>query len=84
MMFKALIGPVGFDVTLKNIISPSEVLSLADCIARGFKVFDQMSPNGCSKVYTVEVPFTDRVVGQRVSLTLNVGNEMHFLFNFVS
>ncbi|KAJ4920216.1 hypothetical protein JOQ06_027604 [Pogonophryne albipinna] len=65
MMFKVLIGPVGFDVMLKNISSPSEVLSLADSIARGFKVFDNMSPNGCSKVYTVEVPFTDRVVGQR-------------------
>ncbi|KAF3850004.1 hypothetical protein F7725_019723 [Dissostichus mawsoni] len=37
MMFKALIGPVGFDVMLKNISSPSEVLSLADCIAEALK-----------------------------------------------
>ncbi|XP_033991606.1 uncharacterized protein LOC117487051 [Trematomus bernacchii] len=82
MMFKALIGPVGFDVTLKNISSPSEVLSLADCIARGFKVFDQMSPNGCSKVYTVEVPFTDRVVGQRKEMGVTIYN-LHLTFGFL-
>ncbi|KAL3052362.1 hypothetical protein OYC64_004999 [Pagothenia borchgrevinki] len=82
MMFKALIGPVGFDVTLKNIISPSEVLSLADCIARGFKVFDQMSPNGCSKVYTVEVPFTDRVVGQRKEMGVTMYT-LHLTFGFL-
>ncbi|KAK5884328.1 hypothetical protein CesoFtcFv8_018163 [Champsocephalus esox] len=82
MMFKALIGPVGFDVMLKNISSPSEVLSLADCIARGFTVFDQMSPNGCSKVYTVEVPFTDRVVGQRKEMGVTIYN-LHLTFGFL-
>ncbi|KAI9543991.1 hypothetical protein NQZ68_005040 [Dissostichus eleginoides] len=82
MMFKALIGPVGFDVMLKNISSPSEVLSLADCIARGFKVFDQMSPNGCSKVYIVEVPFTDRVVGQRKEMGVTIYN-LHLTFGFL-
>ncbi|XP_071058048.1 uncharacterized protein [Pseudochaenichthys georgianus] len=82
MMFKALIGPVGYDVMLKNISSPSEVLSLADCIARGFKVFDQMSPNGCSKVYTVEVPFTDRVVGQRKEMGVTIYN-LHLTFGFL-
>ncbi|XP_034086545.1 uncharacterized protein LOC117555698 [Gymnodraco acuticeps] len=82
MMFKALIGPMGFDVMLKNISSPSEVLSLADCIARGFKVFDQMSPNGCSKVYTVEVPFTDRVVGQRKEIGVTIYN-LHLTFGFL-
>ncbi|XP_034086546.1 uncharacterized protein LOC117555699 [Gymnodraco acuticeps] len=82
MMFKVLIGLVGFDVMLKNISSPSEVLSLADCIARGFKVFDQMSPNGCSKVYTVEVPFTDRVVGQRKEMGVTI-YILHLTFGFL-
>ncbi|XP_033948044.1 uncharacterized protein [Pseudochaenichthys georgianus] len=82
MMFKVLIGPVGFDVMLKNISSPSEVLSLADCIARGFQVFDQMSPNGCSKVYTVEVPFTDRVVGQRKEMGVTIYT-LHLTFGFL-
>nr|ANO39570.1 zona pellucida protein ZPAX2 isoform 1 [Chionodraco hamatus] len=82
MMFKVLIGPVGFDVMLKNISFPSEVLSLADCIARGFQVFDQMSPNGCSKVYTVEVPFTDRVVGQRKEMGVTIYT-LHLTFGFL-
>ncbi|KAK5880644.1 hypothetical protein CesoFtcFv8_023648 [Champsocephalus esox] len=81
-MFKALIGLVGFDVMLKNISSPSEVLSLADCIGRGFKVFDLMSPNGCSKVYTVEVPFTDRVVGQRKEMGVTIYT-LHLTFGFL-
>ncbi|KAI4818965.1 hypothetical protein KUCAC02_004252 [Chaenocephalus aceratus] len=81
MMFKVLIGPVGFDVMLKNISFPFEVLSLADCIARGFHVFDQMSPNGCSKVYTVEVPFTDRVIGRKeMGVTIYT---LHLTFGFL-
>ncbi|KAK5903404.1 hypothetical protein CgunFtcFv8_007187 [Champsocephalus gunnari] len=82
MMFKALIGPVGFDVMLKNIRSPYEVLSLADCFARGFKVFDNMSPNGCSKVYTVEVPFTDRVVGQMKEMGVTIYT-LYLTFGFL-
>ncbi|KAK5930057.1 hypothetical protein CesoFtcFv8_000256 [Champsocephalus esox] len=82
MTFKALIWLVGFDVMLKNISSPSEVLSLADCFARGFKVFDQMSPNGCSKIYTVEVPFTDRVVGQRKEMGVTIYT-LHLTFGFL-
>ncbi|KAI4800590.1 hypothetical protein KUCAC02_009584 [Chaenocephalus aceratus] len=83
MMFKALIGPVGFDVMLKNIRSPYEVLSLADCFARGFKVFDNMSPNGCSKVYTVEVPFTDRVVGQMKEMGVTIYT-LYLTFGFLA
>ncbi|KAJ4920226.1 hypothetical protein JOQ06_027614 [Pogonophryne albipinna] len=82
MMFKAFIGPVGFDVMLKNIRSPYEVLSLADCFARGFKVFDNMSPNGCSKVYTVEVPFTDRVVGQMKEMGVTIYT-LYLTFGFL-
>ncbi|XP_071058120.1 uncharacterized protein [Pseudochaenichthys georgianus] len=82
MMFKVLIGPVGYDVMLKNIRSPYEVLSLADCFARGFKVFDNMSPNGCSKVYTVEVPFTDRVVGQMKEMGVTIYT-LYLTFGFL-
>ncbi|KAI4816855.1 hypothetical protein KUCAC02_009156 [Chaenocephalus aceratus] len=82
MMFKASIGPVGYDVMLKNIRSPYEVLSLADCFARGFKVFDNMSPNGCSKVYTVEVPFTDRVVGQMKEMGVTIYT-LYLTFGFL-
>ncbi|XP_029281423.1 uncharacterized protein LOC115003673 [Cottoperca gobio] len=61
-LFKVLLGPFGSDVSLMNISFPSEVLSVADCNARGFKVLEHMSPNNNSKVFTLEVPFTDRVV----------------------
>lgn len=84
-IFKVLLGPFGSDVALMNITFPSEVLSVADCHVRGFNVLEHASPNGSSKVFTLEVPFTDRVVLQMVSFTLNLGNEMQknklFCFN---
>ncbi|KAI3363711.1 hypothetical protein L3Q82_001327 [Scortum barcoo] len=58
-LFKVLVGPFGSDVALMNITFPSEVLSLADCNIRGFNVLEHMSLNSSSKVFTVEVPFTD-------------------------
>lgn len=70
-MFKVLLGPVGSDVALMNIAFPSEVLSVADCNLRGFNVLEHMSPNSSTKVFTLNVPFTDRVVLQMVSFTLN-------------
>lgn len=66
-MFKVLLGPFGSDVALMNISFPYEVLSVADCIARGFTVLEHMSPNSSSKVFMLEVPFTDPVVSQTVS-----------------
>lgn len=72
-LFKVLLGPFGSDVALMNITFPSEVLSVADCNIRAFNVLEHMSPNSSSKVFTLEVPFTDRVVLQMVSSTLNLG-----------
>uniref|UniRef100_A0A671W4U6 ZP domain-containing protein n=1 Tax=Sparus aurata TaxID=8175 RepID=A0A671W4U6_SPAAU len=63
-MFKVLLGPLGSDVALMNIAFPSEVLSVADCNVRGFNVLEHMSPNSSTKVFTLNVPFTDRVVLQ--------------------
>lgn len=67
-LFKVLLGPFYADVELMTITFPSEVLSVDGCNARGFNVMEHMS-NGSSKVFTLEVPFTDRVVLQRVSFT---------------
>ncbi|XP_041661286.1 uncharacterized protein LOC121521400 isoform X2 [Cheilinus undulatus] len=61
-VFKVLLGPFGTDVALMNITFPSEVLSVADFSVRGFNFLEHMSPNSSSKVFTVEVPFTDPVV----------------------
>uniref|UniRef100_A0A8C2ZPV2 ZP domain-containing protein n=1 Tax=Cyclopterus lumpus TaxID=8103 RepID=A0A8C2ZPV2_CYCLU len=66
-IFKMLVGPFCSDVALKNITFPSEVLSIADCNARGLKVLEHMSPESCSKVFTLEVPFTYHGVVQRVT-----------------
>ena len=65
-MFKVLIGPFGSDVALVNVSFPSEVLSVTDCSARGFNVLEHTSPNSSLKVFTLEVPFRDPVVQQRV------------------
>ncbi len=73
-LFKVLLGPFGSDVALINITFPSEVLSVADCNVRGFNVQEHMSPNSSSKVFTVEVPFMDRVVLQMVRFALKWGN----------
>nr|XP_019963154.1 PREDICTED: uncharacterized protein LOC109642703 [Paralichthys olivaceus] len=63
-IFKVLIGPLGSDVALVNVTFPSEVLSVADCSARGFNVLEHTSPNSSLKVFTLDVPFTDPVVQQ--------------------
>uniref|UniRef100_A0A665WCD2 Uncharacterized LOC115038229 n=1 Tax=Echeneis naucrates TaxID=173247 RepID=A0A665WCD2_ECHNA len=60
-LFKVLVGPFGSDVALMNITFPSEILSVTDCVARGFSILEHISPNSSSKVFTLEVPFTDPV-----------------------
>ena len=71
-----LLGHFGSDVFLANITFPGEVMSVADCNVRGFNVLEHLSPNGTSKFFTLEVPFTDHVVLKMVSLALNLGAEM--------
>ncbi|KAM6992413.1 uncharacterized protein LKV04_008474 [Tautogolabrus adspersus] len=71
-VFKVLLGPFGSDVALMNITFPSEVLSVADCHVRGINVLEHMSPNSSSKVFILEVPFTDRVVLQMREMGITV------------
>ncbi|XP_068610217.1 uncharacterized protein [Brachionichthys hirsutus] len=63
-LFKVLFGPFVSDVVLVNVSFPSAVLSVSGCNARGFNVLERMSPDGSSKVFTLEVPFADGVVLQ--------------------
>ncbi|XP_068433639.1 uncharacterized protein [Clinocottus analis] len=71
-IFKMMLGPFCADVALMNISFNSEVLSIAECSARGLKVLEHMSPKSCSKVFTLEVPFTDRGVVQMREMGLTV------------
>ncbi|XP_037305482.2 uncharacterized protein LOC119195016 [Pungitius pungitius] len=71
-IFKVSLGPFCADVALINITFSSEVLSVADCIARGLKIQEHMSPKSCSKVFTLEVPFTDHSVQQMKEMGMSV------------
>uniref|UniRef100_A0A3P8X133 ZP domain-containing protein n=1 Tax=Cynoglossus semilaevis TaxID=244447 RepID=A0A3P8X133_CYNSE len=62
-VFKVLLGYFLSDVALESITFGDEVLSIQDCRTRGFNVLEHISLNS-SKVFTLEVPFTDRVVQQ--------------------
>lgn len=68
-MFKVLLGYFLSDVALESITFGDEVLSIQDCRTRGFNVLEHISLNS-SKVFTLEVPFTDRVVQQMVRLDI--------------
>lgn len=63
-VFKASIGPFASDVVLLNITFPSEVLTLDQCISRGFNIQEHRPQNDSLKLYTFNIPFTDRAVGQ--------------------
>ncbi|XP_054475063.1 uncharacterized protein LOC129107587 [Anoplopoma fimbria] len=71
-MFKVLLGSFGSDVALMTITFNSEVLSVADCIARGVKVMEHVSPKSMSKFFKLEVPFTDRGVIQMKEMGITV------------
>ncbi|XP_075940163.1 uncharacterized protein LOC142941920 [Anarhichas minor] len=71
-VFKVQLGPFCSDVALMNITISSEVLSLADCSARGLKVLEHMSPKSCSKVFTFEIPFKDRGVLKMEEMEIKV------------
>ncbi|XP_076613030.1 uncharacterized protein LOC143336650 [Chaetodon auriga] len=80
--FKVLLGPFASDVALMNITFPSEVLSVADCSVRGINVLEHMSPNSSSKVFTLEVPFTDPAVLQKKEMALTVYS-LHLTFGLL-
>uniref|UniRef100_A0A3Q2VSK0 Uncharacterized LOC102292328 n=1 Tax=Haplochromis burtoni TaxID=8153 RepID=A0A3Q2VSK0_HAPBU len=63
-VFKLVLGHFAPDVALMNITFPSEVLTIAQCHARGFNIREHVSPNSSLKVFTLEVPFTDPAVLQ--------------------
>lgn len=69
-LFKVLLRPLGLNVALVNITFPSEVLSVADCSIRGFKVLEHMSPNSSTKYFSLQVPFQDSVVQKTVRICL--------------
>nr|XP_020445437.1 uncharacterized protein LOC109954450 [Monopterus albus] len=75
-VFKVMLGPLGFNVALVNITLSSEVLSVADCNARGFNVLEHISPNSSLKVFTLQVPFTDPVVSQQKQM----GHTVYFSY----
>ncbi|XP_034384063.1 uncharacterized protein LOC117727742 [Cyclopterus lumpus] len=81
-IFKMIFGPFCSDVALKNITFPTEVLSIADCSARGLKVLEHMSPKSCSKVFTLEVPFTYRGVVQMKEIGITVYS-LHLTFGLL-
>ncbi|XP_059212233.1 uncharacterized protein LOC131990981 [Centropristis striata] len=73
-MFKVALGPFSSDVALMNITVPSGVLSVADSAARGLNLLEHMSPNSSSKVFTLDVPFTDQLVLQMKGTAITVYN----------
>uniref|UniRef100_A0A3Q3VP17 ZP domain-containing protein n=1 Tax=Mola mola TaxID=94237 RepID=A0A3Q3VP17_MOLML len=80
--FKVLLGHFGSDVFLANITFPGEVMSVADCNVRGFNVLEHVYPNGTSKFFTLEVPFTDRVVLQMSEVGLTTYS-LHLTFGLL-
>uniref|UniRef100_A0A3Q3C616 Uncharacterized LOC102292328 n=1 Tax=Haplochromis burtoni TaxID=8153 RepID=A0A3Q3C616_HAPBU len=72
-VFKLVLGHFAPDVALMNITFPSEVLTIAQCHARGFNIREHVSPNSSLKVFTLEVPFTDPAVLQSVRFNFRMG-----------
>ncbi|XP_056284521.1 uncharacterized protein LOC130202792 [Pseudoliparis swirei] len=81
-IFKMTLGPFCSDVTLMNITFPSEVLSIADCSARGLKVLEHKSAKSCSKMFNLEVPFTYLGVVQMKEMGLTVYS-IHLTFGLL-
>ncbi|XP_075315910.1 zona pellucida sperm-binding protein 2-like [Odontesthes bonariensis] len=63
-VFKLVLGHFALDVALINISFPSEVLTLTDCRARGFNIMEHISVNGSTKIFALQVPFTDPAVSK--------------------
>ncbi|XP_013871161.1 uncharacterized protein LOC106522629 isoform X3 [Austrofundulus limnaeus] len=81
-MFKLMLGQFATDVVLINITFPSEVLSMADCSARGFNIMEHMSPSSSMKIFTLQVPFTDPVVIQQTKGGM-LAYALHLTFGFM-
>uniref|UniRef100_A0A3Q4N5S6 ZP domain-containing protein n=1 Tax=Neolamprologus brichardi TaxID=32507 RepID=A0A3Q4N5S6_NEOBR len=81
-VFKLVLGHFAPDVALMNISFPSEVLTIAQCHARGFNIREQLSPNSSLKVFTLEVPFKDPAVLQSRGMGFIVYS-LHLTFGFL-
>uniref|UniRef100_A0A8C9WZT7 Uncharacterized LOC116066419 n=1 Tax=Sander lucioperca TaxID=283035 RepID=A0A8C9WZT7_SANLU len=81
-IFKVLLGPFISDVALMNITFPYEVLSVADSNVRGFNILQHKSRNSSSKVFTLEVPFTDPSVLQMTEKGITVYS-LHLTFGLL-
>ncbi|TDH00544.1 hypothetical protein EPR50_G00189350, partial [Perca flavescens] len=81
-IFKVLFGPFTSDVALMNITFPYEVLSVADSNVRGFNILQHKSQNSSSKVFTLEVPFTDPSVLQMTEKGITVYS-LHLTFGLL-
>lgn len=64
--FKFSFGPFATDVVLLSISFPTGVLSVSECISRGFQVMEDMSLNRTSKYFLLQIPFKDPVVQKMV------------------
>ncbi|XP_030577378.1 uncharacterized protein LOC115774309 [Archocentrus centrarchus] len=81
-VFRMVLGHFGPDVALINITFPSEVLTMAQCYARGFNIKEQMSSNSSLKAFTLEVPFTDPAVLQMRGMGFTVYS-LHLTFGLL-
>lgn len=50
-----------------NVSLPTGVLSVDECIARGFNIVEHTLSGGSLKYFTLQVPFSDPSVQQRAS-----------------
>ncbi|XP_072219007.1 uncharacterized protein [Leuresthes tenuis] len=64
-VFQLLLGHLALDVALIDITFPSEVLTMADCSARGFNIMEHISVNGNTKLFALQIPFTDPAVSKQ-------------------
>lgn len=66
--FDFLLGSFGPDVFLMNVSFPTGVLSVEECSARGINILEHTFPGSTLRFFTLQVPFADPSVLQRVSL----------------
>ncbi|KAG7508964.1 hypothetical protein JOB18_030126 [Solea senegalensis] len=81
-VFKVMLGPFGSDVALMNVTVNTQVLTVEECLARGFNILEHISPNGSVKVFSLQVPFTDPVV-QQMKGTLFTVNVLRLTFGLL-
>lgn len=74
------LGHFALDVVLMNITLGSEVLSVTDCMTRGFNIMEHLSHNDTMRVFSLQVPFTDPAVSKLVNLNFINGINLLLLY----